>query len=198
MAKRILTAILCMLLTASAIILPVSAKETEAFFPGDLNGDEQCTAIDYVALKRHVLGTYVLPESAMDAADLDRDGDVNAKDYMILKRVILGTYKLPEVSETPEEEEPSDALMAAVTLTVLLKNGSEEELLYLKSKLNMESDLLNSLIVSYLASLSVDGETLLELESEVELTLENAEEIEAFAASLADAITEWIVSMLNQ
>lgn len=198
MAKRILATILCMLLTAPAIILPVSAKETKTFFLGDLNGDEQCTAIDYVALKRHVLGTYALPESAMDAADLDRDGEVNAKDYMILKRVILGTYKLPEVSETPDEDEPSDALMAAVTLTVLLKNGSEEELLFLKSKLNMELDRLNSLIVSYLASLSIDGETLLELESEVELSFENKEEVEAFAASLAEAITEWIVSMLNQ
>lgn len=196
MATRILTALLCFLLCAQAILLPASASEAEAFLLGDLNGDAQRTAIDYIALKRHVLGTYTLPESKKTAADLNNDSEVDAKDYMILKRVILGTYQLPEPA-LPEEQ-PSEALSAALTFTFLLQNGSEEELLYLESALNMELDVLHSLVVGYLASVSVDGETLLELESEIELALDSPEAIDAFAASLADVITEWLLSVLQK
>ncbi len=61
-------------------------------FLGDVNGDGSIVAVDYLMLKRAVLGTYQLDESAEARGDIDGNGSVDSTDYFMLKRHVLGTY----------------------------------------------------------------------------------------------------------
>ena len=61
---------------------------------GDGNGDGRVNAVDYMLVKRDVLGTFSLGKR-VGYADVNRDGTVNAVDYMLVKRAVLGTYALP-------------------------------------------------------------------------------------------------------
>ena len=62
---------------------------------GDANGDGKISSLDYVVIKRAVLGRYELSEAGFAAADVNFDGRVNAMDYVIVKRVVLGTAVFP-------------------------------------------------------------------------------------------------------
>ncbi|MCH5183199.1 MAG: dockerin type I repeat-containing protein [Oscillospiraceae bacterium] len=192
--RRISASLLAVVLTVTvllaALVLPVSASRKDPFLLGDLNGDGQRTAIDYIMLKRHVLGTYALPETSLPAADINGNGAPDALDYMLLKRALLGTYALPEVA--PEPSEPPEELLFAVAFSYLFRTGNHEYLLQLEAQLGMESDDLNRLVLSYLASLSIDGDELLTLEDAI--TLPSAEEFEAFLRSLA----AWLETLLPE
>lgn len=61
---------------------------------GDVDGDKQLTAKDYMIVKRAVLGSIVLTEEQARAADVNGDGRVDSRDYMMIKRAVLGTYDL--------------------------------------------------------------------------------------------------------
>jgi|GEM_PF-1595883 len=141
MTKRTLTFLICAILSALMLALPASA------LLGDLNGDEQRTAIDYFALKRYMLGTHTLSESALSDADLNGDGTVSGKDYMILKRVILGTYTLAE----HEEDIPEDTLSAIVRLSIILQNASGEEIAVLENTLTLNSSLFETVLEDFFA-----------------------------------------------
>ena len=59
---------------------------------GDIDGNNEVGATDYMLLKRAVLGTYTLNDRQKAVADINKDGEVGAADYMLLKRAVLGTY----------------------------------------------------------------------------------------------------------
>ena len=59
---------------------------------GDINGNGELDTLDYMILKRSILGTYTLSADEASRADVNLDGEVSSMDYMMLKRVILGTY----------------------------------------------------------------------------------------------------------
>ncbi len=61
---------------------------------GDINGDGQANAMDYLLLKRQVLGTYAIPAKARKAANVLASDDINSNDYLLLKRHVLGTFNL--------------------------------------------------------------------------------------------------------
>lgn len=58
---------------------------------GDVNGDGKVDAIDYMQIKRHVLGTYAITARS-EYADVNRSGRIDTTDYIIVKRHVLGTY----------------------------------------------------------------------------------------------------------
>lgn len=66
--------------------------DAPALLLGDLNGDDTISAMDYLLLKRAVLGSYDLTDDQSVAADVNWDGEVNSLDYMLVKRHVLGTY----------------------------------------------------------------------------------------------------------
>lgn len=55
---------------------------------GDVNGDGEVNARDYLLLKRSILGISDLGDRK-PYADLNQDGEVNARDYILLKRRLL-------------------------------------------------------------------------------------------------------------
>ncbi len=61
---------------------------------GDIDGDENVTAADYVFAKRAVMGTYKMTEAQKIAADIDKSGEVTAADYVFVKRAVMGTYTI--------------------------------------------------------------------------------------------------------
>ncbi len=61
---------------------------------GDIDGDDDVDASDYILIKRAVLNTYALSEQQKLVADVDADSDVDATDYVLVKRIVLGTYKV--------------------------------------------------------------------------------------------------------
>ena len=63
---------------------------------GDVSGDKQVNAQDFLLLKRHVLKTYTLTDPALAVADINGDENVNAQDYLLLKRLVLKTWTLAE------------------------------------------------------------------------------------------------------
>ena len=60
---------------------------------GDVTGDGKVNSLDYMMVKRHVLGSYSLG-AREDYADVDRNGSVNVLDYLFLKRQVLGTFTI--------------------------------------------------------------------------------------------------------
>jgi glucuronoarabinoxylan endo-1,4-beta-xylanase len=55
---------------------------------GDLNADGQINALDFVAMKKHLLGTELLKDTKV--ADLDGNGTVDVIDFSLLKKYLLG------------------------------------------------------------------------------------------------------------
>lgn len=58
---------------------------------GDANGDGKITALDYVTVKNHILGTKTITDSdKLKAADANGDGKISAMDYVRIKNMIMG------------------------------------------------------------------------------------------------------------
>ncbi|MBR6350163.1 MAG: SH3 domain-containing protein [Lachnospiraceae bacterium] len=58
---------------------------------GDVNGDGKVSALDYVAIKNHIMKTKVItdPEN-LKAADVNGDGKISSLDYVRVKNIIMG------------------------------------------------------------------------------------------------------------
>lgn len=58
---------------------------------GDANGDGAVDALDYLLIKRHVIGSFTIG-ARKEYADVDRNGSVDALDYLMVKRHVLGSF----------------------------------------------------------------------------------------------------------
>ena len=65
-----------------------NSKDTNPQTLGDLNSDGQINALDFVALKKHLLGVETLKNPNL--ADLDGSGTVDVLDFSLLKKYLLG------------------------------------------------------------------------------------------------------------
>lgn len=61
---------------------------------GDVSGDGKIDSVDYIMLKRTVLGTYIPSVYGNICADINGSGALDGIDYIMLKRVVLGTYTI--------------------------------------------------------------------------------------------------------
>jgi hypothetical protein len=66
----------------------------EVVVKGDVNGDGQVTGIDYLLIKRHVIGGYTLDGANLAACSIETSGKVTSSDYLLVKRSVLGTYTI--------------------------------------------------------------------------------------------------------
>lgn len=57
---------------------------------GDTNGDGNISAVDYVKIKNHIMGTNQLTDIYQTAANVNQDDKVNAQDYVQIKNYIMG------------------------------------------------------------------------------------------------------------
>ena len=61
---------------------------------GDVNGDSNITASDYVLIKNFIMGTGSLTSIQMLGADVNQDAKISASDYVLIKNHIMGTASL--------------------------------------------------------------------------------------------------------
>lgn len=69
-----------------------SGSETKTFtiiIYGDVNGDSNIKASDYVLIKNHIMGVKFLSGAYAKAADVNKDGKVRASDYVLIKNSIM-------------------------------------------------------------------------------------------------------------
>lgn len=104
---------------------------------GDLTGDGMADGVDYMQLKRSVLGTYTLTGAFIPAADVDRDGTTNAVDYINLKRHVLGTFNIYEkpkevvkdgrgdVTSEFKDMDTTDSIETLITYPMTIKRTAE-------------------------------------------------------------------------
>ena len=57
---------------------------------GDVNGDGQISAVDYVKIKNYIMSSGSLNGSYKLAADVNKDGSISAVDYVNVKNYIMG------------------------------------------------------------------------------------------------------------
>jgi lysophospholipase L1-like esterase len=63
---------------------------------GDANFDGQVDSIDYLFIKKHILGNADIPQTHRSFADANGDSSIDSIDYLLVKRHILGTYNLQD------------------------------------------------------------------------------------------------------
>ena len=77
---------------------------------GDIDGDGALSSMDYVLVKRGVLGSYSLSLAQMRAADVEVGEELRAINYVKVKRAYFGTYDINKkyTCEPYESSKPSD------------------------------------------------------------------------------------------
>lgn len=101
--KRLLTAVLtasllvgCFAVCGSAATVDNFGDDHEAYderLYGDVNLDWKVDAIDYLLVKRAVLGTFSVSKLNLRQTDINRNGEIDAVDYLLIKRSVLGTIE---------------------------------------------------------------------------------------------------------
>ncbi|MBO4453284.1 MAG: dockerin type I repeat-containing protein, partial [Clostridia bacterium] len=95
--KKVIIKIIGAILTVALLLPVVAVLNTGAMRRyGDVDGDGNVGSVDYLMVKRAVLGSFDLNEIQTVAADVDKSGAVGAVDYLIIKRTVLGSYDLTE------------------------------------------------------------------------------------------------------
>ena len=67
-----------------------SVKRFEAVVPGDASGDGRITALDYIAIRNHIMGSNTITKNAfVKAADYSKDNKISALDYIAIRNYIM-------------------------------------------------------------------------------------------------------------
>ena len=72
------------------------SKEYTAIIYGDVNGDGNIDAVDYVKVKNYILGKSKITGAYLVSSDVNKDGVVDAVDYVKIKNQILGRSKITQ------------------------------------------------------------------------------------------------------
>ena len=91
--------------------------------PGDANNDGKITSMDYVLIKKHILGTGTLTGDNSIRADINGDSKISSLDYIMARKVILGLLPTPAAKTTPAPVTPPPTLTPTPVPRVL----TEEE-----------------------------------------------------------------------
>lgn len=79
-------------------ILNIKVGEEEKSYriviKGDVNGDGNVSAIDYVSIRKHIMNSGSLNGSYAIAADINNDSIIGAVDYVMVRKYIMGTGTL--------------------------------------------------------------------------------------------------------
>lgn len=98
--NQLLTAILtaallvsCFAVCASAVTVDKFGDDHKAYderLYGDVNLDWEVNEVDYMLVKRAVLGTFSISKDNFRQIDIDQNDEIDVTDYLLIKRSILG------------------------------------------------------------------------------------------------------------
>ncbi len=80
----ILSTLFSITVYAAPVILPDDPLHDG--ISGDVNENGVVDTMDYIMVKRRVMGTYVFSAAKEKLADVDGNGDITVVDYVIIKR----------------------------------------------------------------------------------------------------------------
>ena len=91
----------------------------DAFFPGDVNGNNKIDVKDYKYIVRYIVGVMNFNDSQKKAADINGDGNITVKDYkMVVRKIIAGDVNPPISTFVPSTPSPSiSAVPPSSTIT---------------------------------------------------------------------------------
>ena len=70
--------------------IEVKVNSDQAMIQGDINKDGLVTSIDYILVRKHILGVLLIPDADRTRADMNADGKINSLDYIYIRRKIIG------------------------------------------------------------------------------------------------------------
>ena len=88
---KLLQRLLAVLLVAIMIVPACVFSASAAMTLGDVSGNGKIDTLDYLLVKRHVIGTLVLTDEQQKVADVSGNGKVDTLDYLMIKRHVIGT-----------------------------------------------------------------------------------------------------------
>ncbi len=56
---------------------------------GDVNGDGKITALDYIEVRKHIMGTKITDRSKWLASDMDNNSSITALDYIAIRKILM-------------------------------------------------------------------------------------------------------------
>lgn len=56
---------------------------------GDVNGDGKITALDYIDVRKHIMGDTISDSGKLKASDLDKNGSITALDYIAIRKILM-------------------------------------------------------------------------------------------------------------
>ena len=68
---------------------------------GDINNDGKVSSLDYILVRKHLLGTLTLTDTQKKAADVNSDNKISSLDYIKIKQIVINSGKIEETS-TPK------------------------------------------------------------------------------------------------
>lgn len=72
----------------------VGSKSYTVAMLGDINGDGEVSASDYIKIKNYIMGTSSLSTTNKIAADINEDGKISSADYIKIKNHIMGASRI--------------------------------------------------------------------------------------------------------
>ena len=81
-------------LTSSDLIttnskIKINSKTYNAVVSGDVNCDGKITALDYIDIRKHIMGTTIIDYGKKQAADLDGNAKISALDYIAVRKILM-------------------------------------------------------------------------------------------------------------
>ena len=69
--------------------LKLNSKTYLIIIPGDINCDGKISALDYIDVRKHIMGTKITDNGKLQASDLNNDGKINALDYIAIRMILM-------------------------------------------------------------------------------------------------------------
>ena len=57
---------------------------------GDVSCDGKISALDYIAIRNHIMGTRITDSNKLLAGDMDNNNTISALDYIAIRKLIMG------------------------------------------------------------------------------------------------------------
>ena len=76
-------------ISVNDVISNISLNTSKASIKGDVNGDEKVNSLDYILIRKHIMGTKLTGDS-LKRADVNIDNIINSKDYIQIRKIIMG------------------------------------------------------------------------------------------------------------
>ena len=69
------------------------------YLSGDVNGDGKVSSLDYILVRKHILGLQLLSSDQNTRADMNNDGKISTSDYIAIRKSILSGQTTPSQTQ---------------------------------------------------------------------------------------------------